>query len=263
MKKRPDYYRAVYTIVIAALVIMFCIIIWKILFMLPCNDSVPKTCAVDSSSVIGLASAILGIAATLLAFLGAFAVAYWWAKLDNRVTDQVNRLYEEQQEQVNQRVSELLAQQEAKVNTKTQEFEGKFQTLREKLETLDSEQRTLGSWIREVVELQMTATLLNPPEDIEEIATKAIDLLKMPTIAAQMVFKYLEDVKGRFIYGPKIDEVDGKPVHNLLFFWKKALHWQRVLEDRIPPDQDVVKRVQEEINAYRPRVEEWRKSHSV
>jgi len=271
---------ATYCLAFLSLVACTVIIVIRLLFWTPCTPTGQGgVCAVDVWSIAGLAATVLAVAATVLAFLGAFAVAYWWANLDKRVTYQVNHLYKRQEEQVNQLVKELLEKQTTKVDTQLQQFQGDFHTLGERLETLRNEQKALETWINTVVELQFAAILLNPPEDIEEIATKAVDFLQAPTIAAQMVFKYLESVDGRFMYGLSIDDGNGKPVPNLLFFWEKALHWQKVLEKFYPPGRnieevtvgdngrvsfqtpEIVKQVQEKIDEYKPRVEEWKKLH--
>jgi len=278
-RKSRDLLIVFFYIFIAVLILFFVVVTLKIAFSPVCSADAQHVCVIDTWSIAGLTAAVFGIAAALLTFLGAFAVAYWWANLDKRVTYQVNHLYKRQEEQVNQLVKELLEKQTTKVDTQLQQFQGDFQTLRERLETLRNEQKALETWINTVVELQFAAILLNPPEDIEEIATKAVDLLHAPTIAAQMVFKYLESVDGRFMYGLSIDDGNGKPVPNLLFFWEKSLHWQKVLEKFYPPGRnieevtvgdngevsfqtpEIVKQVQEKIDEYKPRVEEWKKLH--
>ncbi len=62
------------------------------MFWPPCTPTGTKdtTCIVDGWSVAGLAATITGLAGTVLALLGAFAVAAWWTNLDARVEQHVN-----------------------------------------------------------------------------------------------------------------------------------------------------------------------------
>ncbi len=90
------------------------VIIVKLMFWPPCTQT-GNICVVDGWSVAGLAATILGVATTVLAILGAVAVAAWWTSLNDRVNDQVKRLYEAQQKEVNAQVDLLLKEQQKKV----------------------------------------------------------------------------------------------------------------------------------------------------
>ncbi len=82
----------VYCLAIALLTACAITIVVKLIFWPPCTDT-GKNCVIDPWSVVGLTAAILGVAATVLAILGAVAVAAWWGYLDDRVTRRVNDLF--------------------------------------------------------------------------------------------------------------------------------------------------------------------------
>ncbi len=73
-----------YWISIVVLVATALGIVWRLIILPP---------DLKGLDVVGLASSVLGVAATVLAILGAVAVAAWWASLDKQVTIRVNELY--------------------------------------------------------------------------------------------------------------------------------------------------------------------------
>jgi tetratricopeptide (TPR) repeat protein len=97
--------RIVYSIAIGLLVLFAIIIVIKLLFIPPCIPTGLKnpTCTyiVDSWSLAGLAATVMGVAATVLALLGAVAVAAWWSDLEKRVDAKVNDLFNEQLKLIN------------------------------------------------------------------------------------------------------------------------------------------------------------------
>jgi hypothetical protein len=95
-------------------------IVWR-LIILP-----PDLKALD---VVGQASSVLGVAATVLAILGAVAVAAWWASLDDKVKRTVNDLYKKQEERIDGIVKEVLKQQEQKINDQIVDFRGELQII--------------------------------------------------------------------------------------------------------------------------------------
>jgi hypothetical protein len=66
--------------------------------------------------VAGLAGTVLALAATVLAVLGAVAVAAWWTSLNDRVVEQIKRLYEAQKKEVNTQVDTLLKDQRTAID---------------------------------------------------------------------------------------------------------------------------------------------------
>src|SRR6266566_2672139 len=97
-------------------------IVVKLLFWPPCTQT-GNTCVIEPWSVAGLAGTVLAVAATVLAVLGAVAVAAWWASLDTKVNEQVKKLYNEQSEEANKRIDYLLVTLEARMNVQLEEFQ--------------------------------------------------------------------------------------------------------------------------------------------
>src|SRR5215470_4811878 len=89
-----------YYLTISLLTICAITIVVKLIVFPPCAPQ-GNTCVVDPWSAAGLEGAVLAVSATVLAILGAVAVAGWWTSLNTRVADQVKALYEAQQKEVN------------------------------------------------------------------------------------------------------------------------------------------------------------------
>lgn len=79
-----------YYLAILAVVALLGVIIYRILFMPSCLVTAQNSCNVDGGTVAGLAAAVLGVGANVLAILGAFAVAAWWKDLNGKVETQVD-----------------------------------------------------------------------------------------------------------------------------------------------------------------------------
>jgi hypothetical protein len=96
-QEKPMQTRTVYSIAIVLLVVCAIIIVGKLLFIPPCIPTGSKnpacTYIVDGWSLAGLAATVMGVAATVLAVLGAIAVAAWWADLEKRVDAKVSDLF--------------------------------------------------------------------------------------------------------------------------------------------------------------------------
>jgi hypothetical protein len=106
---------AFYYLAIGFLTICAGVIVVKLIFWPPCTPT-GNTCVVEPWSVAGLAGTVLAVAATVLAVLGAVAVAAWWTSLNERVVEQVKRLYEAQKKEVNTQVDTLLKDQKATID---------------------------------------------------------------------------------------------------------------------------------------------------
>ena len=112
-------------IAIGFLVIFSGVIVWRLMFLPPCTPTKASSCLLDGASVAGLAATVMGVAAAILALLGAFAVAAWWTNLDERINKQVNKETNKQVVDIfdkqltpkyNQMVNALLQAQSKKMN---------------------------------------------------------------------------------------------------------------------------------------------------
>jgi tetratricopeptide (TPR) repeat protein len=114
-----------FCVAIGLLVIFSGIIVWRFMFLPPCTPVPGSACLVDAGAVAGLAATVMGVAAAILALLGAFAVAAWWTNLDERINKQVNKETNKQVVDIfdkqltpkyNQMVNALLQAQSKKMN---------------------------------------------------------------------------------------------------------------------------------------------------
>src|SRR6266516_4729875 len=119
---------AFYYIAIGFLVACAVVIVDKLIFWPPCTQT-KTTCVIDPWSTAGLAGTVLAVSATVLAILGAVAVAAWWTSLNATVTERVKKLYKKQQREVNTQVDTLLADQREKVDGQLEGFQKAFQPL--------------------------------------------------------------------------------------------------------------------------------------
>src|SRR5260370_23696969 len=130
-KRSRDPFIIVFCVFIGILIVFFVGITLKIAFSPICSADVKDKCVVDTWSIAGLTAAVFGIAATLLTFLGAFAVAYWWANLDEKVDEQVeartNELIEQRIKDQETRFQTQIADNVKKLEDQTAQLEMKFQ----------------------------------------------------------------------------------------------------------------------------------------
>src|SRR6266851_261167 len=115
---------AVYYLAIVVLLVLLGMVVLRFVFSPPCSIIAKNECVIDGWSVAGLAGTVLAVAATLLAVLGAIAVAYWWLNLNEKVDQRVN-------EQVKAAIDQALTEQEEKIGEQTtrllKEQEKKFE----------------------------------------------------------------------------------------------------------------------------------------
>ncbi len=120
---------AFYYLAIGFLTACACVIVLKLIFWPPCTQT-GNTCVVDPWSVAGLAGTILAAAATVLAVLGAVAVAAWWTSLNERVNDQVRKLYSAQKAEVDAQIDHLLQGQQERADRQIAAFQTTIEALR-------------------------------------------------------------------------------------------------------------------------------------
>src|SRR2546423_15146969 len=113
---------AVYYLAIVALLVLLGAIVLRFVFAPPCSIIGKNECVVDGWSVAGLAGTVLAVAATLLAILGAIAVAYWWTNLNTKVDERVVQALKEQEKKISEQTAHLLKEHEEK-------FEEAFSTI--------------------------------------------------------------------------------------------------------------------------------------
>src|SRR2546429_3584132 len=127
-KKSTDLLIVFFYIFIAVLILCFVVVTLKIAFSPVCSADTQHVCIIDTWSIAGLTAAVFGIAAALLTFLGAFAVAYWWANLDQKVDEQVKA-------RTNELIEQRLQAQETKFQAQIEGNVKAFETQITQLET--------------------------------------------------------------------------------------------------------------------------------
>lgn len=160
---------AFYYISIGFLTACAVVIVIKLIFWPPCTQT-GNTCVIDSWSAAGLEGTILGVSATVLAILGAVAVAGWWTSLNDRVTDQVTKLYNKQKEEVMSPLETDIKQSQRRIDD-IKESLNDFET------TITESFAALG------------------PLLAEPIAQKAMVADKYPTFPFYMTMSYLTLIK--------------------------------------------------------------------
>lgn len=175
---------AFYYIAIGFLVAVAATIVIKLIFWPSCTQS-GNLCVIEPWSVAGLAGTVLGVAATMLAILGAVAVAAWWTNLNNQVTNQVTKLYETQQKEVNEHVDRLLEDQKKKVD---EQFVASQARIGSEIETLKQSTRD--------IETNLVDSLLeiNGPWNLEKWSQQTYQKRRLPpSVPLKMALGYLRD----------------------------------------------------------------------
>jgi DNA repair exonuclease SbcCD ATPase subunit len=165
-----------YWISIGVLVATAIGIVWRLIILPP---------DLKGLDVVGLASSVLGVAATVLAILGAVAVAAWWVSLDEKVTKRVNELYKKQEEKIDEKVKEMLKQQERKINDQIVDF-------REKLQIIENNAAKIQKDLEETLAESFAAT---GPFLSESALQRAMSQGKLPAFPYFMVKSYIAQFK--------------------------------------------------------------------
>jgi hypothetical protein len=272
--------RVTYYVAICVFLLCLVVIVVKMTFWPVCVGST----ACDGWTVAGLAATVLGVGATILTLLGAFTVAAWWLGLDKRVRNQVSALYETQKAEVERQVHTLLVEQQDRANEQIRHFQMDFAALESGFQTLQGNMGQLNQWIAETADLAFQALLINPPDNIDDLATKAMKQFNSPQIAEKMSLMYLERAESYF---PTLSGTDNDTARaytpSLFRNWERALHWygalkafypdnehMRVLELQVSDtgavtaqEPESVRRVKEKIDQYEPQVEAWRNQYEL
>src|SRR5258708_2357022 len=186
--------RVTYYVAICVFLLCLVVIVVKMTFWPVCVGIT----ACDGWTVAGLAATILGVGATILTLLGAFTVAAWWLGLDKRVRNQVSALYETQKAEVERQVHTLLVEQQDRANEQIRHFQMDFAELESGFQTLQGTIEQLNQWVAETADLAFQALLINPPDNIDDLATKAMKQFNSPQIAEKMSLMYLERAESYF-----------------------------------------------------------------
>lgn len=180
------YWVAIIVLVLCAVGVVFRLVIWP-----PCVP-IKDACVVDGWSVAGLAGTVLAVAATMLAILGAVAVAYWWLSLNDRVTKRVNKLYAKQEAAITARVDTLLSNQQQKVDDQFLMVQTKLQEAESRISQATKGIDELEALTRDFLDIALDGIVLTSVKAPEEWARKVAALHKFPKVPLMMATRYLK-----------------------------------------------------------------------
>jgi hypothetical protein len=141
---------------------------------------------------------VLAVSATVLAILGAVAVAAWWTSLNDRVKEQVKKLYEAQKAEINTQVDTMLSDQREKVNVQIEGFQTAFQSLESRERIARVRIDGLHQSTQDVEEMAVDGiTSVFDAGFLESWAQKATQNQKFPRICLRMAESYLNAVEHR------------------------------------------------------------------
>lgn len=227
-----------YWIGVIGLIAVFVVAIFRVLGAPLCTPNAQGVCPVDGGSVLGFTGGMLALAATLLASIGAFAIAYWWAKLNEKVEKQVDV-------RVNAGIQKHLEEQEKK-----------FQDQMADMATR-SDQLLIGTQKRIMERTERLEELVGINEDLLDLLFEHITepwalegqadiLFKLGfhrTLAFQMARSYFEVLKQQLIdsddtidlkkqihgikYTNALSKTSYKQHDEIMLLWDGAKHWIR------------------------------------
>ncbi len=264
-RKSRDLLIVFFYIFIAVLILFFVVVTLKIAFSPVCSADAQHVCVIDTWSIAGLTAAVFGIAAALLTFLGAFAVAYWWANLDQKVNAQVEtRTNELIKQRIQDQEVKFQAQIESNVKafeTQIAQLETNFQAqIENNVKTLDTQIARLDGSFQFLRKEQVIAAMYFPVWEIEDWAHELLAVDPSSEVSVRMVINYLNEVD-YFLPDPskpsRHKTLRLMPEEDVLYYWNKALEWRvNVKQQNIPAYIDSA---DWQINQRRPRVEAYEK----
>jgi len=261
MKTKRDFLVVFYAVAVAGLIAIFGVIIYRVLFIPLCIPSAQGTCPVDGGSVIGFTGAILGLAGAILAILGVFAVAYWWAGLDDKVNKQVKKRIDEE---VGRRLQEQEKEFHSQITRVTQQVE---KQVNESEDRLRKQASLLEAQLQGVRKIAIISATLFDPWRVEEWAHEILADDSSSEVSFRMVRSYLKVVDAllpdtaaiqTYLPGAMKNRdyisING-PSTDPLFYWGKAEEWHSVVKGQ--PGQPYIEAATRELERRKGKIEEY------
>jgi tetratricopeptide (TPR) repeat protein len=229
---------ALFWSVVLVLTACAAIIIYKLVTWPPCS-TLPGTlptnstiCVIDGGSVAGLAAAVLGVAATVLAILGTFAVAAWWSALDSKVDKRVVKLFNKQMEKVKKEVDSLINAQKQRIDVQVaqlQKMDGQVARFQNAFHQLDVQVNNLRTSMGDVQKVNQTIADGHKAVLYLLIGSQLVDQGKLDT-----VIDIYEKVKQIQPLDPQVNYILGQ-MYSKIRAYDKAI---ACLEIAVKQDQD-------------------------
>jgi outer membrane murein-binding lipoprotein Lpp len=264
-KKGMDLPIVFFYVFIAVLILCFVVVTLRIAISPVCSTDAQHTCVIDTWSIAGLTAAVFGIAAALLTFLGAFAVAYWWANLDQKVNGQVEtRTNELIEQRIQDQEVKFQSQIESNVKafeTQIAQLEANFQSqIENNVKTLDTQIARLEGSFQFLRKELVIAAMYFPAWEIEGWAHELLAVDPSSEVSVRMVINYLKEVDF-FLPDPstpsKHKTLRFMPEEDVLFYWNKALEWREIVKRQ--NISEYLNSADRQIDQRRPRVEAYEK----
>lgn len=251
--------RAVYYFAIVAMLGLLGITMYKLIITPPCSVIGMHECIIDGWSVAGLAATILGVGATLLAILGAVAVAAWWTSLDRRVDERVN-------EQVEARLNRLMDEQRQMLRDQTEkqfsEQEGRFTEtiadLHKAIKDLSDQGASTENILQDAKKVLTIGVMKQDPWVLESWASEVKLTIIGPEVTFWMTKRYLH-IAENLLSGDvdaykKCLEMNVAPSTFPKYYLDKATEWRNTV-NAYP--QVNTRGLDEEITKLRQQITAW------
>ncbi len=169
-------------------------IVVKLLFWPPCTQT-GNTCVIEPWSVAGLAGTVLAVAATVLAILGAVAVAAWWLSLNNIVTGRVKKLYKLHKKEIGKELEDFITEQQQLVRDQVGAVQTKLQTVESRIETTRTDIDELEGLTKAFIDMAEDGIVTDLIHTPDTWAQKIATLRKFPNILVKMAMVYISNVE--------------------------------------------------------------------
>ncbi len=187
---RTRYALWLYYLAVGFLTICAGVIVVKLIVFPPCAPR-GNTCVVDPWSAAGLESAVLGVSATVLAILGAVAVAGWWTSLNERVKDQVGVLYESQKAEVRHQLDDYVTMQKQEVGDRLGAVQTSIQSVESHINEAATDIDRLETLTNDFEEILIDGMMVWGAVLLENWAKKAMATQRFRKVPAKMTESYL------------------------------------------------------------------------
>lgn len=165
--------------------------VWSISRLPPCTSISKDICGVNDWSIAGLAATILAVAATVLAFLGAFAVAVFWKDLDVKVETRVNQLTEERLKVISANLqAQLQVYVDQRVTGVEMRSEERFLEIEAAVERIQSDSLNLKKYVDGQDFVNLGGILSQHPWSLEDWAKEWTAKAPASPIAYGMAARY-------------------------------------------------------------------------
>lgn len=265
---------AIYYFAILALVAFLGVVVIKLVIWPPCSITTRNECVVDGWSIAGLAGAVLGVGGTILAVLGAVAVAAWWTGLDKKVDERVDERVDNQMKvRLNQNLEDHKNETRAQTTQLLQEqkkiFDERLAQAQLNIDAAQKQADLLQKRLDSTREMMLIGVMQQDPWLLDEwVGTILAADDSQSGVGVRMVIKYLE-VVDRFFGDPKnvaahmkrLENIGAPDVASPIWYWGKAHAWLHEVKKQM--NSVYTNTAQSNIDRRLPLIEEWQKQHGT